>query len=108
MTYIPTKSNDTSSIFKVRDIYKFVNDNIYFSESELDAIYDNPTVKQIYSPDEINSFRKKYKNIITTINDIIYDEIIKMFSKRIEIGNSSKSVSPPSTISECPKLEALQ
>ena len=94
INYIPTKSNETSSISKVRDIYKFVNDNIYFSESELDAIYDNLTVKQIYSSDEINSFRKKYKNIIATINDRIYDEVIKMFSKRIEIGNPSKEGVP--------------
>ena len=67
MNYIPTKSNDTSSNTKVRDIYKLVNDNIYFSETELDAIYNNPTVKKIYSPDEIYAFRKKYKNIIATI-----------------------------------------
>jgi hypothetical protein len=94
MTYIPTKSNDTSSISKVSDIYKFVNDNIYFSDSELDAIYNNQVVKQIYSPDEINTFRKKYKNIIASINDRICDEVVKMFSKRIEIGNPSKEMVP--------------
>jgi hypothetical protein len=94
MTYIPTKSNDTSSISKVRDIYKFVNDNIYFSESELDAIYNNPVVKQIYSDNDICAFRKKYKNITASINDRIFDEIIKMFSNRIEIGNPSKEAVP--------------
>jgi len=94
MTYIPTKSNDTSSISKVREIYKFVNDNIYLSESELDAIYNNPVVKQIYSDNEICAFRKKYKNITASIHDRIFDEIIKMFSKRIEIGNPSKEEVP--------------
>ena len=94
MNYIPTKSNDTSLNTKVRDIYKFVNDNIYFSETELDVIYNNPTVKQIYSPDEIQLFRKKYKNIIATINDRIYNEVVKLFSKRIEIGNPSKEEVP--------------
>ena len=94
MNYIPTKSNDTSLNTKVRDIYKFVNDNIYFSDTELDAIYNNPIVKQIYSSNEIYSFRKKYKNIITTIHDRIYDEVIKLFSKRIEIGNPSKEEVP--------------
>ena len=94
MTYIPTKSNDTSSISKVQNIYKFVNDNIYFSESELNAIYDNPTVKQVYSDNEICAFRKKYKNIIASINDRIFDEVIKMFSKRTEIGNPSKEEVP--------------
>jgi hypothetical protein len=94
MTYIPTKSNDTSSITKVSDIYKFVNENIYFSEIELDAIYNNPTVKQIYSSNEINTFRKKYKNIIATINDRIYNEVVKLFTKRIEIGNPSKEEIP--------------
>lgn len=94
MTYIPTKSNDTSSISKVRDIYKFVNDNIYFSESELNTIYDHPTVKQIYSDNEICAFRKKYKNIIASINDRIFDEIIKMFARRIEIGNPAKEEVP--------------
>ena len=94
MNYIPTKSNDTSSNTKVRDIYKLVNDNIYFSETELDAIYNNPTVKKIYSPDEIYAFRKKYKNIIATINDRIYNEVVKLFTKRIEIGNPSKEEVP--------------
>ena len=94
LDYIPTKSNDTSSISKVRDIYKFVNDNIYFSESELDAIYDHPVVKQIYSPDEISTFRKKYKNITASLHDQICDEVVKMFSKRIEIGNPSKEAVP--------------
>jgi hypothetical protein len=94
MTYIPTKSNETLSISKVRDIYKFVNDNIYFTESELNTIYDHPVVKQIYSPDEISTFRKKYKNIIASIHDQICDEVIKMFSKRIEIGNPAKEAIP--------------
>ena len=94
MNYIPTKSNDTSSITKVSDIYKFVNDNIYFSETELDTIYNNSTVKQIYSSNEINIFRKKYKNIIATINDRIYNEVVKLFTKRIEIGNPSKEEVP--------------
>jgi hypothetical protein len=71
-----------------------VNDNIYFSESELNAIYNHPVVKQIYSPDEISTFRKKYKNIIASINDQICDEVVKMFSKRIEIGNPSKEEVP--------------
>ncbi len=94
MNYIPNKSNETLYISKVNNIYKFVNDNIYFSESELDAIYNNPIVKQIYSFDEINVFRKKYKNIIASIHDRICDEVIKMFSNKIEIGNPSKEEIP--------------
>lgn len=72
-------------------IYKKIKRTISFTDSELDSIYSGFT-KVFYSPDEIDSFRRKYTSAHNHIYDTLIDDII---NKRIEL---NKYTNPYPTI----------
>jgi len=57
--YEETFSNKTEDNEKVSDLYEYINNNISFTEEELDKIYSNE-VKILYNQTEINEFKKKW------------------------------------------------
>lgn len=58
-TYTETFFNQTENNGKVGDIYKYIKDNLRFTEEELDNIYINE-VAVFYKEQEISIFREKW------------------------------------------------
>lgn len=71
--YKETFANKTEEHEKVADIYKYLYDNLNFTDDELDKIYSNE-VKIFYKPLEIEQFKEKWrkKSAIPT-NAILID-----------------------------------
>jgi len=59
-TYVETFSNRTEDNDKVSDLYRYIKDNLRFSEDELNKIYSNE-VKVFYKSNEIESFKDKWR-----------------------------------------------
>ena len=54
-----THSNKSEDDNRVAKIYKYIKDNLRFTDDELDSIYSNE-VKIFYKNEEINEFKKKW------------------------------------------------